>query len=129
MAKILIIDDDAGLTDIFKATLESAAYQVILAETGQKGFDRAKLELPNAILLDFLLPDMNGTDVLQKLKADEATKNIPVVVLSNFGQEDKIKQTLYNGATDFWLKYQVGPEDLVAKVKTLLSQSATPPNP
>lgn len=122
--KILIIDDDSGLTDIFKATLESAQYQVILAENGQKGFESAKLELPNAILLDFLLPDMNGNDVLQKLKADEATKNIPVVVLSNFGQEDKIKQTLYSGATDFWLKYQVGPEDLVAKVKTLLSQTA-----
>lgn len=127
--KILLIDDDVDLTNIFKATLEQGQYQVLLAENGQKGIDLAKQELPHLILLDFILPDANGADVLRKLKADEATKAIPVAILSNFGQEDKIKQTFYNGASDFWLKYQLGPEDLVAKVEALLAQNTAKTTP
>lgn len=122
MAKILIIDDDLALGEIFKETLEQAKHQVLVADNGAKGFDAAKTQIPNLILLDFMLPDENGAEVLKKLKADPATNAIPVVLLSNFGQEDKIRQTLYDGAAEFWLKYQLGPADITAKVEAILHE-------
>lgn len=120
MAKILIIDDDQGLTTIFKAALERAQHEVLLAQTGEEGIRTAKTEQPQLILLDFILPDVDGHEVLKRLKADEQTKAIPVAILSNFGQKDKIKSTLSEGASEFILKYQIGTEDLVEKVKGLL---------
>lgn len=122
MAKILIIDDDSALSDIFKDVLEQAKHEVLVADNGTKGFEAAKVQIPNLILLDFMLPDENGAAVLKKLKAEEQTKEIPVVILSNFGQEDNIKQTLYDGASEFWLKYQLGPSDIVSKVKAILHE-------
>ena len=121
--KILIIDDDLGLSGILKAALEQAEYEVFLAETAAKGIEMAENENPSLILLDFMLPDQNGIDVLKKLKENEKTKNIPVTILSNFAQENTIKQSLNDGAIEFWIKYQVGPEDIIDKVKTVLNES------
>lgn len=124
MAKrVLIIDDDTGLTDIFKAALVQAKYDVVVAETGEGGITAAQTEKPNLILLDYMLPDLNGVEVLKRLKSQEQTKNIPVAILSNFGQEERIRESLYDGASDFWLKYQLAPVDLVSKVATILDES------
>lgn len=120
MAKVLIIDDDAGLTGIFKSALENAKYEVVVAQTGEKGIASAQTEAPHLILLDYMLPDLNGVEVLKRLKSQDQTRNIPVAILTNFGQEDTIKQSLYDGASEFWLKYQLGPEDLINKVNTIL---------
>ena len=120
MAKVLIIDDDAGLTGIFKQALQQEKYEVVVADTGEKGIGLAQKENPQLILLDYMLPDLNGIAVLKKLKEDDHTKSIPVAILSNFGQEDTIKQSLYDGASEFWLKYRLGPEDLINKVGTIL---------
>lgn len=121
--KILIIDDDPGLGEIFKRALEEKQYEVLLAETATKGIELAKSTLPDLILLDFMLPDFNGTQALKKLKADPLTKDIPVAILSNFGQEERIKETLNEGALDFWIKYQLGTEDLLYKVGSVLNKN------
>lgn len=123
--KILIIDDDLGLIEIFKTVLVDANYQIFTAERGGKGMDLAVAEVPDLILLDYMLPDINGIEVLKRLKTQELTKNIPIVILTNFGQENTIKQSLYDGATDFWLKYQIGPQDLVDKVKVILHDNVS----
>lgn len=118
--KILIIDDDLGFTAITKGALENAHYQVLVAQTGTTGFEAAKKELPDLILLDFMLSDMNGTQLLKKLKGEVTTAGIPVAVLTNFGQEPVVKESLSIGAKEVFLKYQVGTEDLVNKVNSLL---------
>jgi len=117
--KILLIDDDASLTTIFCSALKQAGYETISAADGTSGIESAKTQKPDMILLDQVLPDMQGNDVLKTLKGDELTKDIPVSLLSNFGQNELIEQAIQMGALDYILKYQIEPEDLVNKVKQL----------
>ncbi len=77
--------------------LERAGFEVFLAEDGEKGYNLAQ-NLPNLILLDIMLPKMNGIMLLKKLKEENLTKNIPVVLLTNLGQEEIIKTAFDNGA-------------------------------
>ncbi|HEX7542655.1 MAG TPA: response regulator [Patescibacteria group bacterium] len=115
--KVLLIDDDEDLMTIFTTALKQEQFETVYDLTGQGGLDKAKTEKPDVILLDQVLPDISGNDVLQKLKADEATKNIPVILLSNFSQEDLVKNAIDLGAVDYVYKYQVEPKDVIAKVR------------
>lgn len=119
--KILLIDDDEALTTIFTAALTKEGYQIIVTNTGQEGLDKAETESPNLILLDQIMPDYSGNEVLKKLKANEKTKDIPVVILSNFSQEDLVKEALNQGAADYIFKFQVEPKDVVQKINNVLS--------
>ncbi|HYM65598.1 MAG TPA: response regulator [Candidatus Sulfotelmatobacter sp.] len=118
--KILIIDDDEDLVNIFTAALGKEGFQTAFSLTGQDGLEKVKIEKPDAILLDQVLPDISGNDILKALKADEATKNIPVILLSNFSQEELVKGAIDQGAVDYLFKYQVEPKDVVLKVKEAL---------
>ena len=118
--KVLIIDDDENLGAIFEAALQKEGLQTVYALNGQGGIDKAKSEKPNIILLDQVLPDISGNEVLKTLKMDLEIKSIPVLMLSNFSQEDLVKEALTNGALDYIFKYQVEPQDLVNKVKQAL---------
>lgn len=118
--KILLVDDDEAITTVFSTALKKEGFETSHAETGKEGLDKAKAELPNLILLDQVLPDIQGNEVLAELKKDEATKAIPVVVLSNFSQEELVKQAINEGAMDYIFKYQVATSDVVNKVKQIL---------
>lgn len=119
MAKILLIDDDQNLVDIFKTALENAGYTVIVATDGKTGLDKVKSDPPDLVLLDQMLPDTKGIDILKTLKEGEQ-KAIKVAILSNFGQNELVQEALNQGAADYILKYQIAPVDLVSKVKQLL---------
>lgn len=128
--KILLIDDDQALTAILTATLKKEGYEITEANDGVSGINRAKTEQPNIILLDQVLPDISGNEVLKEIKQDEETKNIPVLMLSNFSQEELVRQAINEGATDYIFKYQVEPSDIVNKVKDVLNEGGgiiTPP--
>lgn len=120
MAKILLVDDDAALTTVFSTALQSAGYQVVTAPDGNSGLEKVKTEKPNFILLDQVLPDIQGNEVLKTLKQDPETQNIPVAMLSNFGQDELIKSAISSGAADYILKYQIEPQDLINKLKELM---------
>jgi len=120
MAKILIVDDDASLASVFATALKSAGYEVITAIDGTSGLEQAKTQRPNFIILDQVLPDIQGNEVLQTLKQEGETKNIPVAMLSNFGQDELVKAAINAGAVDYILKYQIEPQDLVNKLKELI---------
>src|SRR5260221_6149990 len=120
--KILLIDDERAILDVLSQALTQGGFSVVTAPHGTKGLELAKSEKPDMILLDQILPDMNGNDVLKKLKADEVTKAIPVAMLSNFSQDGMVSDALKSGAVEYILKYQIGPQDLVQKVKTLLAK-------
>ena len=125
MAKILVIDDDQNLVDIFKTALEKAGFAVVVAPDGKTGQNMATSEKPDLILLDQVLPDTKGVEVLKILKSSEV-KDVPVAILSNFGQNELVEEALREGATEYILKYQIAPEDLVNKVKQLLKGRQTP---
>ena len=118
--KILLIDDDEALTTIFTAALTKEGFQVVAVGTGQEGIDKATTEAPNLILLDQVLPDFSGNDILKQLKLDEKTKNIPVIILSNFSQEELVKEAINQGAVDYVFKYQVEIKDVIEKIKRTL---------
>jgi DNA-binding response OmpR family regulator len=118
--KVLIVDDDENLSAIFEAALQKNGLETVFALNGQTGIDKAKSEKPDLVLLDQVLPDISGNEVLKTLKADATTQSIPVLMLSNFSQEELVKEAIDNGAMDYIFKYQVEPQDLVNKVKQAL---------
>ena len=120
MAKILLIDDDKALGAVFTAALNKSGFETIFVTTGQAGLDKSKSEKPNLILLDQVLPDIQGNEVLKTLQADAQTKNIPVIILSNFSQEELVKDAINLGAKDYVFKYQAEPQDVVNKITETL---------
>ena len=120
--KILLVDDDEALKAIFQATLQKAGFEVVTAPDGKTGLERAKSEKPEFILLDQILPDMKGNEILATLKEDLDTKTIPVAMLSNYGQSELVQDAINHGAVDYILKYQVEPQDLVTKINDLMKE-------
>lgn len=123
--KILLVDDEEAIIEVFKQALEQEQFEVITALNGTDGMSKARIQKPDVIFLDQVLPDMNGNDVLQQLKADPDTKRIPIAILSNFNQDTLIGNAMKMGASDYILKYQIAPHDLIEKAKQL----ATPVTP
>ena len=122
MKNILLIDDESEVAQVFQTGLSSAGFQVVVVSNGQSALDAVKSNKFDAILIDQMMPDMSGIDVLKTLKANEETKNIPMAMLTNFGHDEMVKEALNLGANDYILKYQVAPNDLVAKVKALVGE-------
>ena len=121
--KVLIVDDDENLSAVFETALQKSGLETVFSINGKGGIDKARLEKPDLILLDQVLPDISGNEVLKTLKTDSQTQNIPVIILSNFSQEELVKEAINNGAMDYIFKYQVEPADLVSKVKQALKMS------
>lgn len=124
MAKIAIIEDDALLAEMYTQKFKKDGYEVARAKDGEEGLKLIKQEKPNLILLDIMMPKMNGLQVLQAVKADpdEQIKNIPVILLTNLarGMQD-VNKGLELGAVAYLIKSQVKPADVVAKVKEILA--------
>jgi DNA-binding response OmpR family regulator len=120
--RILSIDDDAAIRQFLSAVLKADGYEVLLAADGAAGVTTAKAELPDAILLDLIMPYASGFEVLRHLRDDEATRDIPVLVLSTQGGEDDIVRALDQGAEDFLIKPFYARE-LLARVRKVLMRT------
>lgn len=125
--RILLVDDEQSLIEVFTQTLQLAGFEMVTAGSGQEGLIQAKTQHPDMILLDQVLPDVNGNQVLQMLKRDPETKDIPVAMLSNFNQDGMVQEAINLGALDYIMKYQIEPKDLVDKINTLMTQHGTNP--
>lgn len=121
--KVLIVEDDTFLAGIYANKFEKEGFEVRSAADGEQGFQLAQKELPDVILLDILLPKMDGFEVLEKLKADAKTKKIPVVLLTNLGQKEDVDKGLKLGAADYLIKAHFMPQETVEKVKKVLASS------
>lgn len=121
--KILIVDDDEAITTVYSTALKAAGYDVISSTTGLGGIEKAKNENPDLVLLDQVLTDIAGNEVLTTLKQDPQTKALPVVMLSNYTQNQLMKEAIQIGALDYMLKYQIDPEYLIERVDDLLKES------
>jgi len=118
--KILIIEDDDFLRQLISKKMSSEGFTVSSAADGPDGIEKVKSIKPDLVLLDLLLPTIDGFEVLSKIKTDKDTTSIPVIILSNLGQQEEISKGLKLGAADFLVKAQLTPEEIVEKVKILL---------
>ncbi|MFH1225833.1 MAG: response regulator [bacterium] len=118
--KIVFIEDDEVTVRMYGLRFEAAGVPMLVALTGQAGLDLVKKEKPGLVLLDIKLPDMDGFEVLKKLKASPQTKDIPVIVFSNIQRTGNIEKAKKLGALEFVMKTSVLPKEMVAKVKALL---------
>lgn len=116
----LIVEDDKFLIKAYQIKFNSAGFNIIVAVDGVAGLELARKELPSLILLDLMLPKMNGFEFLKALKADEKTKDIPVIILSNLGQQGDREKALSLGAVDYLVKTDYKLEEIVKKVKELV---------
>ena len=126
--KVLIVDDDQALVMTWSIALNKEGYEIITAENGQEGIDKAKNFHPDVILLDQIMPDRLGNDVLVSLKLDSDTTNIPVLLISNYSENQMMKDAIQQGAVDYVLKYQIETSDLVLRVKSILEEKANQPS-
>lgn len=121
MAKILLADDDQALRQLYSLELTNQQYSIVEAVDGDDCLEKAKTEKPDLILLDIMMPKTDGIAALSKLKADEELKAIPVIMLTNFGQENLVQQAFSLGAADYLLKYKVTPAEMADKVNQVLT--------
>ncbi|MEI7498727.1 MAG: response regulator [Candidatus Falkowbacteria bacterium] len=121
--KILIVEDDTFLLSMYATKFELENFLVFSADDGEKGLKTAIKEQPDIILLDILLPKMNGFEVLKGLKANDITKDIKVILLTNLSQRDEVQQGISLGADDYMIKAHYMPSEVVDKVKKILGQS------
>ncbi|MFH1207734.1 MAG: response regulator [Patescibacteria group bacterium] len=119
--KVLIIEDDLSLLKIYTNKLKLNGYEVSMATTGDEGVRKAKIERPNIILLDLILPGQDGFQVLQLLKGAPATSGIPVVIMSNLAQPSDKQRAADLGAVAYLVKADISLVDMIAKVKELIA--------
>ncbi len=122
MAKIILVEDEQILLKALSIQLLSGGFEVLTANNGEAGLELIRKEKPDAVLLDILMPKMTGFEVLEHLKKDEKLKNIPVIVLSNQGQDAEKQKGLDLGAADYYVKSDTDLSDLTNKVKAVLKK-------
>ena len=119
-AHILIVEDDTFLSNIYKTKFEFEGFKVSTSENGEVGLADVKKKKPDLILLDILMPKMDGFTVLQELQKDKSMSKIPVILLTNLGQKDDIQKGLELGAKDYIIKAHFKPSEVVEKVRKVL---------
>ena len=115
---VLVVDDSPTERHVLVELLSRNGYQVITAENGEEGIEKARRELPDLILMDVVMPGLNGYQATRTLTRDEATKHIPVIVCTSKGQETDRSWGLRQGALDYIVK-PINAEDLLAKIAAL----------
>jgi len=122
MNKILVVDDDSAINELIKINLELAGYAVVQALDGIKGFALAKQELPNAIILDVMMPEVDGYTVAQRIRQNAETKNIPIIMLTALSQlKDKVKG--FDIGVDDYLVKPFEMEELKVRIRAVLKRS------
>jgi len=118
--KILLVEDDEFLLTMYSTKFELEGFEVVTADDGEKGLVKAGDESPDIILLDIMLPNMDGFDVLRNLKASKETSTIPVILLTNLSQKQDVELGLSLGADDYLVKAHFMPSEVVDKIRRLI---------
>ncbi len=120
--KILIVEDDEALLNLYDKKLTNHGYEVVRAEDGIKGYEAAKKERFDVILLDIMLPIMNGFELLKKLKREKLIEETPVVILSNYGETNNVTEGLINGAVEYLIKAEHTPSEVINIINDALRE-------
>jgi CheY-like chemotaxis protein len=122
--RVLLMEDDKFLRKAAESMLKKHGFEVITAADGEEGLAAARTQRPDLILLDLIMPKLQGFQVLDALKADGATARVPVVILSNLGQEADVARAMQSGAVAYFIKSNTPLASLVTKVRDLLDATA-----
>lgn len=114
--KILIIEDDKFLIKAYKIKFMRAGFDVITATDGEMGMEIAKKEIPKMIILDIMLPKIDGFEFLKRMKKEEKIKDVPVIALSNLGQQEDKDKAISLGAKEYLVKADFSLEEIIEKV-------------
>ena len=120
MRKILLVEDDPFLVDMYKTRLEKEGFKVDVVKSGNDFFDALSRVSPELILLDIILPYVDGWEILKELKKKEEYKNTKVIVLSNLSQREDIEKSKKLGADMFLVKAHFTPSEIVEKIKEII---------
>jgi DNA-binding response OmpR family regulator len=118
--KIVVVEDDKFLRELITQKLTREGYQAIGAVDGEDGVEKISTEKPDLVLLDLILPGIDGFEVLTNIKEKEELKDIPVIILSNLGQRDDVERGLKLGAIDFMIKAHFTPTEIIAKIQRVI---------
>jgi sigma-B regulation protein RsbU (phosphoserine phosphatase) len=121
MKKILIAEDDKFLSSAYRLKLTKAGFEVTIASDGQQLLDILKNYFPDLILLDLVMPIVDGFDALKEIRANPKFKSIPIIVASNLGQKEDSDRAKALGATDFVIKSDLSLDMLIEKINKLIS--------
>ncbi len=120
--KVLIIEDDSYISDMYKIKFDSENFETTVAEDGIKGIKEIERQKPDIVLLDIVMPKVDGFSVLKMIKKNENSKDIPVVMLTNLGQKENVERGFELGATSYIIKAHFTPSEVVKKVKEILEK-------
>jgi two-component system response regulator AdeR len=125
--KVAIIEDDIAIVQMYRTKFENEGYEVATAPDGAAGLELIDSFAPDIILLDLMMPNMNGLDMLSKLRSETAGRLAKVVVLTNMGDTETATKVYKMAADDYIVKAEMTPKQVADRVKALLEKSATPP--
>jgi DNA-binding response OmpR family regulator len=120
--RILIVDDNPTLLEMYKARLESGGYDVVTALDGEQALSKAIDYLPHCILLDIMMPRVNGFDVLENIRSTAETKNIPVIMLTALIQDSNKQKGIEEGADDYIVKSETMPGEVIVKIEEVIKK-------
>jgi CheY-like chemotaxis protein len=120
MAKILITEDDPLMARLYQKIFTFEGHEVETAENGEEGLEKVRSYKPDIVLLDVMMPKMNGLEVLEKLKLDPETKSIPVIMLTNLAGQQDAETALSKGAVKYIVKSEHEPKEIADIVKQVL---------
>ncbi len=120
MNKILLVEDDPFLIDIYSAKLKKAGFSVEVVSNGEMVLGKAKEIKPDLILLDIVLPNMDGWEILRAIRNNSETKEIKVIILSNLSEKEDVEKGLKFGASKYLIKSHYTPSEVVNEIKKIL---------
>src|SRR3990167_6519273 len=124
--KVLLVEDDLFIRELYERTLKQIGFDTVVAVDGEEGVAKSITQKQDVILLDIMMPKMNGIEVLKKLKESDTTKDIPVFLLTNLGQESIIKEAFNIGAVGYLLKARMLPRDVANHIAGFLETGTIP---
>lgn len=120
MKTILLVEDDLFLIDIYKNKLNAAGFEIDVAEDGEAALKKIKEKKPDLMVLDIVLPGIDGWELLEKIKTETQIKDLKVLILSNLSQKDEVEKGMELGAIRYLIKAHYTPSEVVAEIKQLL---------
>ena len=122
LGKVMLVEDDPTMVKMYSTKLGLEGFAVEIACDGEEGLKKIKELLPDLVVLDLMIPKMGGMEVLEQLRADPKTKSLPVIVLSNLSQEQDIQRSHQLGVSEFLIKANFTPGQVVEKIKSILNK-------
>lgn len=121
MPKVLVVEDDPYVFELYKRLFDLKDFSTDVAKNGKEGVEKAKSFKPDIILMDIMMPVMDGIESLKRIKSDDETKHIPIIMLTNLDDQISYETAINNGADSFMIKSDFTPRQVLDKCKQLLA--------